>query len=286
MRVSRSFRLWLMSGLAAIWMVPAAAQSETQSETLADIKQDLAVLTVEIRRLTRELSTTGASGVQVAGAPLDRVAAIEAELQRVIAKTEELEFRIGQVAKDGANRIGDLQFRICELEPGCDIGALDMSDPLGGVETSAPVPSAPAPSSVASGLPSFEGELAFAEESDFLAAQAALDAGDFGGAAQQFAAFEEAYPGSPLMPFAFLGAGRALEAQGDTRAAARRYLATYSSFPDAQAAPEALWRLGVALSDLGARDEACTILAEVPRDYPGSAAVAKAAETQRTLSCP
>ncbi|WP_305972318.1 MULTISPECIES: tol-pal system protein YbgF [unclassified Mameliella] len=255
-----------------------------QGETLADVKQDLAVLTVELRKLRAELNTTGAPSVAVGGSALDRITAIESELQRLTAKTEELEFRLGRVVKDGTNRIGDLKFRICELEPGCDIGKLAETDPLGGDAAPAPAPAEPAPEPATDALP-FDGELAISEEADFRAALEALDAGDYSGAEMLFAQFRETYPMGPLEPAALIGEGRALEAQGDTREAARRYLSAYSGFPDSKVAPEALWRLGDALGALGSVSEACITLGEVAARYPGSDAVARATASRQSLGC-
>ena len=56
-----------------------------------------------------------------AGSTLDRVNALEAEITRLTGKIEELEFRIQSLVRDGTNRIGDLEFRLCELEADCDI---------------------------------------------------------------------------------------------------------------------------------------------------------------------
>ena len=53
--------------------LPAAAQEET----LANIRQQLTVLFVDVQRLKRELSTTGGLNAGVAGStPLDRLNAI------------------------------------------------------------------------------------------------------------------------------------------------------------------------------------------------------------------
>ena len=112
---------YLTVTLALALAGPLPAQ---QTETLADIRQDLSALYFEMQRLRTELSTTGGTGLTIGGNTLDRVNAIEAELQRLTSKTEEIEFRIGRVVEDGTNRIGDLEFRLCELEPGCDISSL------------------------------------------------------------------------------------------------------------------------------------------------------------------
>lgn len=260
---------------------PATAQ---QMDTLADIRQDLSVLTVELRKLRAELNTTGGPTVVGGGTALDRINAIERELQRVTAKTEQLEYTIGLVVQDGTNRIGDLKFRLCELEPGCDIAALGRTDPLGG--DAAPTITSPvaAPPPATDAMP-FVGELAVSEEADFRAALEALETGDYAGAEMLFAQFRETYPMGPLEPAALIGEGRALEALGDTREAARRYLDAYSNFPETSVAPEALWRLGVSLGVLGSIPEACVTLAEVGRRFPGAAAVSQAQSSRNELGC-
>ena len=76
MRGLRQF--FLATALIAVSVVPGVTQEREQ--TLADIRQELTVLHVEVQRLNRELSTTGAPSASLAGTSvLDRVTAIEAE---------------------------------------------------------------------------------------------------------------------------------------------------------------------------------------------------------------
>jgi TolA-binding protein len=259
---------------------PAAAQDD-RARTLADVRQDLNVLYVEIQRLRRELATTGGPSVQTGGGTLlERVDAIESALQRLTARTEELEYRIERIVEDGTQRIGDLEFRLVELEGG-DVSQLDETTTLGGeVEDSAPAP-APDPTPAPDGP-----QLAVGEQADFEAAQAALDAGEGARAAELFRAFRENYPGSPLEPRVMLGLGRALEAAGDTREAARAYLDGFSAHPEADVADETLYRLGLALAALDRPDAACPILADVELRFPASPYVSEARAKMGELSCP
>ena len=112
--------------------LPAIAQQET----LADIRQQLTVLFVDVQRLRRELSTTGGLNAGTVGdTPLDRLNAIETELQRLTSNAEQLEFRISRITTEADNKIGDLNFRLCELEAGCDIGqGYFFSQPVTGTE--------------------------------------------------------------------------------------------------------------------------------------------------------
>lgn len=264
----------------ALTLAPAAVPAQT-TDTLADIRQELGVLFVELQRLKRELSTTGNTGAVIQGDVLQRADLIEAELRRLTAKTEELEFRIDTVVQDGTNRIGDLEFRLCELEPDCDIGSLGETPTLGGaVGTPAVVP-APPPQTGDSG-----GQLAIGEQADFDRARAAFDAGDFAAAADQFRVFTETYMGGPLTGAAHYWRGRALEGQGQVAPAARAYLDSFSGTPDGAEAPDALFRLGLALEALGQRNEACVTLGEVPARYPGSGAAAEATVARSRLTCP
>lgn len=265
----------------------AGALPAQQAETLADIRQDLSVLYIELQRLRTELSTTGSSGMTVGGNTIDRVNTIEAALQALTSKTEEIEYRIGRVVEDGTNRIGDMEFRLCEIEPGCDVGKLGSTPRLGGgtapVTGAAPAP-APAPDTAA--LPSSgSGELAMSEENDFRRAQEALAKSDFRGAADLFAAFRETYPGGPLDAAALLGQGKALEGTGDMRGAARAYLDAYSGYPQSEVAPAALFLLGRSLGQLGSVQEACVTLAEVSTRYPGASVVGDAQSQMTALGC-
>lgn len=265
--------VWVCLTLA----LPAAAQDRAQ--TLADIRQELSVLFVDIQRLRTELSTTGAPQVNTAGnTALDRINAIESELQRLTAQTEELEFRIEQIVADGTNRIGDLEFRLVELEGG-DVSQLGETTTLGGSAGSSPatpVVSAPAQP---------ETQMASQEAADFERAQSAFDEGDFVSAAAGFAAFNDTYPGGPLSVQADLRRGEALFNLGDTREGARAFLRAFSSDDTGPDAPEALYRLGAALGALGTVTEACVTLAEVVVRFPESDFATRALDEQRLLAC-
>ncbi|WP_299351728.1 tetratricopeptide repeat protein [uncultured Shimia sp.] len=266
-------------------MLPRAAVAQ-DADTLADIRQQLTVLYVEIQNLKRELSTTGApSGVSTSGTTLDRVNAIEDQLRRLTGRTEQLENRVQSVVDDGTNRIGDLEFRLVELEGG-DVSSLGETTTLGGdIE----VPSLSDGS--LTDAPTQDTELAVGEAADYQRAVAALDGGDFVSAETQFATFIDTYPGSPLAPEANLGLGLSLEGQNpttnDARAAiARAFLESYSSDMNSAVADQALFHLGKSLAALGKTNEACVTLGEVSVRHPDSDMVMQAQSEMRNLGCP
>jgi len=278
----RSVQAGVLFVAALTFPVGGAAQ---QTETLADIRQELSVLNVEIQRLKRELSTTGAPSMNLSqgGGTLERVNAIENALQQLTEQTEVLEHRIDKVVRDGTTRIGDLEFRLCELEPDCDIASLGEVPSLGGVKglDGAGMTLPPANDAADS-----EAELAVVEQADFDAATEALEKGDSAQAAGLFARFLEDYPRSPLAAGAHLGRGVALGDQGDRTGAARAYLEAFSVAPKGQQAPEALFRLGRSLGELGKIEEACVTLAEVGARFPNAGDVVARAQSERArLEC-
>ena len=267
----------LIASLFSFWAaLPATAQ---QDATLADIRAELSVLYGEILQMKHQLDPTGLMAGNTGGnTMLDRVISIENSLQVLTARTEELEFRIDRVVSDGTNRVGDLEFRLCELEEACDIGSLGETPSLGG-GSDTPV------SPIFGGLGTVEEELAVAERTDFEAAQVAMEEKRYQDAADLFNDFIKAYPGGPLGVQAQMGRGRSLELLGNPREAGRAYLAAFTLNPEGDEAPRALLQLGRMIAATGQFDEACLMLGEVGRRFPTSEAALEAATNMGSLSC-
>ena len=268
----------LIALIVPMWLTsPLAAQTDT---TLADIRAELTVLYADILRLKSELDPSGGTLRADAGSLLDRVNAIETSLQLMTARTEELEFRINRIVADGTNRVGDLEFRLCELEPNCDIGTLGETPSLGGAEGLSTSPIFTTPSDDGGD------QLALSERQDFDAAQAAFDEGRYQAAADLFETFVKTYPGGPLGVQAQLGRGQSLENLGLPREAARAYLAGFSLSPEGALASSALFNLGRMLAAIGQNDEACVMLSEVSRRFPATTEAVEASNHAFSLSCP
>nr|WP_319247362.1 tol-pal system protein YbgF [uncultured Celeribacter sp.] len=275
----------MIFGAAFALSISVASLATAQdAQTLADIRQEASVLSVEIAKLKRELSTTGAPNTQFAGvATLERVDLMEKALADLTAKLEALEFRIDRVVKDGTNQLDDLNFRLCELESGCDIGNLPPLQPLGGETGATDVVVATGPGTE----PPMEGggELALAEQSDFDAAKALYDAGNYQQAADAFASFAQTYTGGYLTGEAHYMRGEALTALGRTADAARAYLDSFSGSPEGERAPDALLRLAGSLAALGQVDKGCVMFGEVNARFPGSSAAQSATQEAQSLGC-
>ena len=275
------FRLVLV---AFFLPLPVFAQD---AQTLADIRAEIAALQAEFNSLKSELISSGAASTGAAGGDaLQRMDAIEAALTRLTAKTEEVELKLNRVVTDGTNRIGDLEFRLCELEEGCDIAALGDTAPLGGgvAGGAAVAPVAPAtPDAAVTGTDA--PELAIGEQADFDRAKEVLGQGDFRAAADLFATFTQSYPGGPLTQEAHYLRGEALSQLGDTAGAARSYLEAFSGQPSGPQAAPSLLKLGQSLGALGQTPEACVTLQEVGTRFPGSAEASNATIAMQGLGC-
>jgi hypothetical protein len=89
-----------------------------------------------------------------------------------------LQIRVDSVVRDGTNRVGDLEFRLCELEADCDIGepGRDAEPRRGGAFGRGPGDFGRVPIDSGTGP-----QLAVAEQDDFDRARAAFEAGDYAG---------------------------------------------------------------------------------------------------------
>ena len=269
----------------ALCLLPVLGHAQDKAETLADIRNELAQLAAEFNALKAELVASGAATNGSAGGDaLTRMDTIEAELARLNARTEEVELKLNRVVSDGTNRIGDIEYRLCEATEGCDPANLGATPTLGG-DTGAAAPvvtdagAAPATDATAGA------ELAVSEQADFDRAKEVLGQGDFPGAAALFATYAQSYPGGPLIPEAHFLRGEALSKQGDTANAARAYLDAFSAKPDGPIAPDALLKLGEGLGALGQVPEACVTLAEVGTRFPGSMAATQATVAMQGFAC-
>ena len=212
----------------------------------------------------------------------------EAELARLNAKTEEIELKLNRVVSDGTNRIGDLEYRLCEVTDGCDPANLGATSVLGETGVAAADPLAAGTDAGASGTDTGTGagvELAVAEQEDFDRAKDVYGQSDFTGAADLFGTYAQAYPGGPLVPEALFLRGEALSQLGDTSNAARAYLDAFNANPEGPFAADALLKLGEGLAALGQVPEACVTLGEVGARFPTSMAATQSTVAMQGLGC-
>lgn len=274
-------RMFGAVALAAALALTLPLSVRAQEEGVADVRAQVSILNDQIGQLREELVRRSAAN----GLPADpatalaRLDQLEAELRRLTDRVDVLTNDIGRIVEDASNRVGDIEFRLMELEGG-DPGVQVQPAPQlgGGLSGPRPRPSSRETTGAA-------GTLAVAEQSDFDAAIAAADTGDNARAAELFGSFLETYPGGPLTTDAQYRRGDALAATGNWQEAARSYLNAFSGEPQSRQAPRALMMVGVSLGRLGQASEACLTLDEVDSRFPNSDVAGEVAAEKRTLGC-
>lgn len=267
--------------LGAMLALPVAAQEPT----LADLRAQLTVLRDELQSLRAELVASGAAGFQAAGgdAAIDRMNAMESRLSGLTDRIEQLQNRINRVVEDGTRRIGDLEFRLCEMDETCDLGALTTPE-LGGLASGGAAQIAPPQPPAAPARPGTKPSTA-AEQADFNRANEALSAGDFTRAAQLFGELADQHAGGPLTAEALYLRGAALDSAGDSKAAASAWLEGFAAAPDGPRAGESLLGIARIIAADGDPTASCLYLAEIPARFPGSDSAAEAERRMTVINC-
>jgi tol-pal system protein YbgF len=257
--------------IAFTCLVSGPAIAPAQADTVADLRAELTALSSVVADLARELSSgDAASQPDFDGALIDRVERIREELARLTGRTEELEFRIRRTIDEASNRLGDLEFRMTELEGG-DTSALPPSRPL---DSGSGVADGDTP------------QLAAGEQTAFESARALANDGDYDAAADALQQFLEFYPGSPLGADASMLLGEVHRTRDAEPDAARAYLNLYLADPDGADAPRALLALGESLGRLEQREEACVMFDELIDRFATTPQADEAIEARARLSCP
>jgi len=135
----------------------------------------------------------------------------------------------------------------------------------------------PEPPFVAGGVPFSD------SKEQFKAAVDAFNAGQYADAESQFKAFIEANKGASKVADAIFYIGETYLQRSRPREAAEQYLEVSTKYPKAKIAPDAMMRLGLALSRLGNTEQACAAFAEAGKRYP--TAKAKADHESQTHRC-
>ena len=273
------FRGFILAAGLALSALPAAAQDQA---SLADIRAELNQLTQDLQSLRAELVAAGPAGFAAAGgdSAIDRMNAMEARLAQLTGQTEQLQNRIDRIVKDGTTRIGDIEFRLCEMEEGCDLGSL-TTPTLGEQGGSAPLPSSDQQGALIAPASPLAGVATAAEQADFDRAREVLGQGDFRRAADLFAAVAQTHAGGPLTAEALFLRGAALDSAGDLPGAGIAWLESFAADPNGPQAPDSLLGLSRAMSAKGTPADGCYYLQEILARFP---AAPQATEAERRMA--
>lgn len=271
------------AALVALMASPIVAQEPT----LADLRGQVSDLRSQLQSLRAELKAAGPQGYQTVGgaAAIDRMNSMEEQLTRLTNQTEQLQNRIRQTVEENTRRLDDIEFRLCEMDETCDLGALTTPAPIepdSGVTVVPQITTDPSGNSPAGQ----QGTAASAaEQADFDAANQALSEGDYLRAAELFQAVAEKHAGGPLTAEALYQRGVALDQAGQSKSAAAAWLEGFTADPDSPRAGDSLLGIARVIENDGDPVAACLYLAEIPVRFPDSQSATEAEQRMIDLDC-
>jgi tol-pal system protein YbgF len=306
---------------AALVLGPAAAQAQDTrglTDRLDRIERDMNLLQRQVYR-----GGTGAAPV----APSDpsqelnfqlRLDQIETQMRTLTGQQEEINYQIDQLKRRLDKLVSDVDLRLGALErggapapqaaagataapsgarpgqPEPPRGAGDMSrapstgGTLGTLPSTAPG-GAPAPQQAArppaaeqpATLPSGTSQ----EQYNF--AFGLLRQADYAGAESALRQFLQRYPNDPLAGNAQYWLGETYYVRKDYNNAAIAFAEGYRKYPNGGKGPDSLLKLGLSLSEVGQKPQACQALGQLEREFPkASANIAERARSERQrLEC-
>ncbi|MFV0293586.1 MAG: tetratricopeptide repeat protein [Paracoccus sp. (in: a-proteobacteria)] len=276
----------------------AATRPDVDDATLADMQANLRAVSADLQTLRAELLVSGAAGFAAAGgdSAIDRMNRMEAQIAVLTDQIEQMSNRIRRIVTDGTNRIGDIEFRLCELDQNCDLGAL-MTAELGRYGTGRSVsgaaigqPSVPSDISAVTLPPMNEPEPVITppteeEAREFAEARATVDAGEWQAAIAQLDHLVSGHAGGPLTAEALFLRGVAQQASGQVPAAAESWLQAFAAAPDGPQAAASLMSLSQVMRSLGEAQDACPYLTELIGRFPDAAEAEEARMAASAASC-
>lgn len=280
--------------------LPAAAQDSIQA-----LSQQLERLQREVQVLQRQVATGQPSGnVEVpegqAGPLLLRLNDLETELRQLTGRVEELSYGLDQVngrmdrveaqletqvgaAGNTPQSTGDAQQSLMQGEQaggGRVLGTMpenaapQSEQPAGNAGSQqAAVPSVQLPGT--SAKDDYDYAFGLLRQADYARAEAALTA------------FLEAHPNDQLAGNAKYWLGETHYVRGDYKTAAVVFAEGFKEYPESNKAPDNLLKLGMALSNVGERDDACKTYTALLARYPNAPATIRqrAEREQGRLGC-
>lgn len=262
---------------ATAWARPAAAQNPDIQNLLNRVDR----LQRELTTLQRQFHRSGVRPVPSAPPETGKAVArgtvqlnlIENELRRLTGRLEELGHELRQLRTGRMEELGQelrqLRHRLDRLEAGPPgIGRQPAADAAPGAAAPRPpgVPR-PAPPGRKDGVSTAQAPQTPEEQYD-AAINLMLQKQDYAGAEKILRAFLKRNPKHELASKAHYYLGQAYFVRKQFRDAARAYGKGFEQFPKGEKAAESLLKLGVSLTKLDKRAEACTAYSALLASFP------------------
>jgi tol-pal system protein YbgF len=297
-------------GLAFMLAHPAHAQDQQRMDQLLSrmdrMERDIGALSRQVYRNGSAPAGAPAQGGASAAPPsgnaydiLDsRLTQLEGSLNQLTDSVETLNHQNSEL-KDRLDKMSkDVDLRLSDLEKGggkgTSLAPADLGNQAGasrGSNEPGPAPKdsvlgtlnqkdlqgkgSPAAQQQASTTPADQGAVRLPDGSpqqQYDYALSLLSKSNYTGASSAFQQFIDKNPTGPLTSAARYWLGESYYVRKDYSSAARVFLEGYQKDPKGQKAPDTLLKLGMSLTSLDKKKEACTTYDKLAKDYPDASA--------------
>ena len=283
-------RTLILAFCLTIFTLPAMAQGSDVNalvDQLERMRRDLTVLQRDYYRGEKpppsgESDATATPRASIAQAEI-RMNALENELRRLTGEVEQFDFRLRQINVRFDRLIGDVDFRLKELEQAVSgVPSGTLAAPSGETAPGAEATGAVSPGGGTTDAPLQSG----ASSPQTVTAPAILPAGspmdrynfafsllskqNFADAEAAFMEFIAAHPDSRLAANAQYWLGETHYVRERYKEAAIAFNTGYQRYPDSSKASDTLLKLAITLRQLSENAEACAALSELSRRFPGT----------------
>lgn len=269
---------------ALLFASPAMAQDiDALINRMDRVERDMQNLSMEVFKGTGK-SAPASGGSQASAQSADglnrldaRLSALEDNMRELTGKIEELRHAQNQLAvqheryvSDAELRFQTLESKLTQLTPDPNAQAQQaqnaqtaqnqqpvtplQNDPAQAAATAQPQPPAPIPNANAGEV--YEKALTLLQQANYVGAEAA------------FKQFLTQFPDHRLSSNAQYWLAETYYVRGNYGESAVEFLKSYQTYPKAIKAPDSLLKLGLSLSQLNNKAEACTTLAKLSKEFP------------------
>jgi tol-pal system protein YbgF len=198
----------------------------------------------------------------------DRLNQLQQSLTMLTGQLEQLQYSNQQLHQQMEKMQADYEYRLDTLEKGKGGGG---GAPPRTSPTPIPMPqqnlAPPGQNTAAAAPPAAGGNTAGADQM-YNDAFKLLQDGDYAGAERGFKTFVQRYPQHVLAGNAQYWLGETYYARRDYQSAATTFAEGYKVYKSSPKGPDNLLKLGVTLSAMGRKSDACAIFARFNQDYP------------------
>lgn len=291
----------LLAAAATVFFLPAGAFAQ-QNNDMRAVSQRLAQMERQMSQMSRDMYKDGgaaaAGGVNsmapaeqgnasLAAAMDARLSTLEGELRRINNRLDEQEYANGQLKSQFDLFKSDLEMRLSEISGQQAAGTTPMAATTTPVAPS-PTQAATTPAQNAVSVNDTPATFTTSNPATLYdEAFQALREQNYPKAEKGFGEFMKLYPKDQLAGNAKYWLGETYYVRGDYTRAARAFAEGYQTYPKSSKGADNLLKLGLSLSQLNKKQEACVTFMQLDKDYKNAASVIKqrAAAEKQKLNC-